>query len=43
MYDTKVHSAGYRIVSISQPSLRLSVSGKVKTLVEFWGKLGRSQ
>lgn len=35
MYDNKVHSLEYRIVSISQPWLRPIVREKVKAPVEF--------
>ena len=42
MYDNKVHSVEHRIVSISQPWLRLIVRGKVKAPVEFGAKFDLS-
>ena len=42
MYDNKIHSVEYRIVSITQPWLRPIVRGKVKTPVEFGAKLDLS-
>ena len=42
MYDNKVHSLEYRIVSISQPWLRPIVRGKVKAPVEFGAKFDLS-
>ena len=42
MYDNKIHSVEYRIVSITQPWIRPIVRGKVKTPVEFGAKLDLS-
>lgn len=39
MYDNKVHSVKDRIVSISQPYIRLIVRGKAKSPVKFGAKL----
>ncbi len=39
MYDNKIHSVPNRIISISQPWLRLIIRGKAKATVEFGAKL----
>lgn len=42
MYKNRTHSVTDRIVSISQPWIRLIVRGKAKTPVEFGTKLDLS-